>query len=501
MEHIRPKIVAFLEDDENSFPAPGKRDCVTKYKNKKQKHYLRDSLFNLHKKFILQTKIKISFATFYRCKPFWITRRKISSRDTCLCKKHANFTFLFEKCKLYKFLSQKSLTEFIESLTCDKNNKNCMYGDCTLCQDRLLFDQGTLNKSEKLFFYEWVTEPEDRIVKGKEVKVKVTKKIKKYCTVEQLMEKLKSSLLEFLQHAYRVWHQLSFSKNLKSTIKLNEIFMTIDFSENAVLKYAEETQSVHFGASKQQLTLHTGGFYYKTDVDSPPSVKTFCSISTSLRHDPSAIWAHLLPIFEKIKTEFPQVDTVHIMSDGPTTQYRNKKNFFLFEYFMKKYNFSKATYNFSECGHGKSIADGVGGLIKRTADQAVAHGKDVHDIETFVDTVKHTKTEVFVIQEDQITVMDKLFPEHNLKAIPQTMKLHQLAWSINNEYRFNLRALSCLRCRNEYECCHFTSLQKKFFSFQLQDDDCILLINYVCLRYQLFFLFITCRNKLCFETM
>jgi len=37
----------------------------------------------------------------------------------------------------------------------------------------------------------------------------------------------------------------------------------------------------------------------------------------------------------------------------------------------------QATWNYSEAGHGKGEADGIGWVIKRTADQLVAHGTDI----------------------------------------------------------------------------------------------------------------------------
>ncbi|WAR15574.1 hypothetical protein MAR_005679, partial [Mya arenaria] len=38
-----------------------------------------------------------------------------------------------------------------------------------------------------------------------------------------------------------------------------------------------------------------------------------------------------------------------------------------------------ATWNFTETGHGKSAADGVGGTVKRTADRIVANGKTINN--------------------------------------------------------------------------------------------------------------------------
>jgi hypothetical protein len=82
-------------------------------------------------------------------------------------------------------------------------------------------------------------------------------------------------------------------------------------------------------------------------------------------------------------------------TDGPTKQYRNKSNIYLFCYYMKYFSFQIASYNFSEAGHGKSVADGVGGTIKRTADSVVLMGKVVSNVDQFMYAVSNLKVLVF----------------------------------------------------------------------------------------------------------
>jgi hypothetical protein len=48
---LKKSVQRFLQDDENSRQAPGKKDCITRKKLKKQKRYLNDTMKNLHKKF------------------------------------------------------------------------------------------------------------------------------------------------------------------------------------------------------------------------------------------------------------------------------------------------------------------------------------------------------------------------------------------------------------------------------------------------------------------
>jgi len=94
-----------------------------------------------------------------------------------------------------------------------------------------------------------------------------------------------------------------------------------NFSENYNLKYSSKIQACHFGASQQQFTLHTS-VVYKADR----SYWSFASISSSLQHGPPGICSHLDPVCDKRRLSRR---VTHFFSDGPTTQYRNKTNFYL----------------------------------------------------------------------------------------------------------------------------------------------------------------------------
>ena len=107
---------------------------------------------------------------------------------------------------------------------------------------------------------------------------------------------------------------------------------------------------------------------------------SFCTISDCTRHDASAIWAHLTPVLGLVADISPHVQTTHFLSDGPTTQYKNKNNIHLFSQ-LPKFNkkFVSGTWNYSESGHGKRAADGIGDSLKRLADRLVVQGEDIPD--------------------------------------------------------------------------------------------------------------------------
>lgn len=248
------------------------------------------------------------------------------------------------------------------------------------------------------------------------------------------------------KHAFNIKHQysqyLSCIKNLKDT----EVAFHFDFSGNYVCKLTTEVQSMHFGASKSQVTIHTGVLYAKEK-----KAQSFASISASNEHGPEAIWAHLNPILNYVRKEYPHVNAVHFFSDGPATQYKQKKNFFLFTKYTKTMGFPLSTWNFSESAHGKGAADGVGGGLKRRLDDNVKHGLDIPDAYTAYTCLKKSDTTVMAFYINETDIPEYSI-EEDLTPVPQTMNLHQISNSETDEIRFRSLSCFCGESRGYCEC-------------------------------------------------
>jgi len=92
--------------------------------------------------------------------------------------------------------------------------------------------------------------------------------------------------------------------------------------------------------------------------------------------------------------------------------------------------FSEGYWNFLEAGHGKGPADGIGAVIKRTADKLVALGKDLTSTQRLMDAlVENTTVKLFIVDGEQIERMESKIPQ-GISAIPNTMKLHQVIGSL-----------------------------------------------------------------------
>lgn len=301
-----------------------------------------------------------------------------------------------------------------------------MYRTCSTCQDKKIPLNDQVNLSKQTTWKMWKNRQNEIPVKGKDGQMgtKLTNRVVKeieHGTLENLDIEINQEVQKVCRHVYNIGHQYKVLRNLKEKLTEEEVIIHIDFSENYACKFESEIQSVHFGASQRQISIHTGIAY--TIGKTLP----FATLSDCLNHSPASIWAHLDPVFMYLSqsTEpFPKV--VHFVSDGPTTQYRNKYNFFLFSTRIFDKGFKRGTWNFTEAGHGKGPADGIGAVVKRTADKMVHTNRaDITCANDLMNALKATNIQTYIVTDKDITNIEKLIPE-GVQTVSQTMKIHQV---------------------------------------------------------------------------
>ena len=444
---FQDRIVNFYTRDDNSRMAAGKRETKTENKVKRQKRLLTDSIKNLHVKFLAENPTcKVSYTLFSRLRPFWVVQPTEHDRQTCLCKLHENTQFATSKLNALHVLSTGNPDELVKLVTCNVNSKNCMYGQCDTCREPVLpFSHVDLNA--KTTWKRWVTTRENRTIKDESKQIMITAKEETEGSVGDLIDTCKDLLVRYKKHTFNIVHQHKQYRNLRQNMKENECLIHIDFAENYACKLSDEIQSMHFGASKKQVTLHTGVAY----VGPNAKATSFCTVSDSLQHGPGAIWAHLDPVLDNIQSKHA-LETVHVFSDGPTTQYRQRGNFFLFTQNMAKRGILKATWNFFEAGHGKGAPDGVGAAVKRHADRLVLQGKDIVDATSlYKELHEDTSINMYLIESKQVEhEVDSLF-SLKIATVPGTMAVHQILWEAKNVQTIRYRDISCI-CELHHFC-------------------------------------------------
>lgn len=126
--------------------------------------------------------------------------------------------------------------------------------------------------------------------------------------------------------------------------------------------------------------------------------QSLSTVSENLQHDAAGAWSHMKSIFGHINRELEHIDTVHVQSDEPTTQYKNQSNFFLFYHYCKQFGFKKCTWNFTGAGHGKSKADGSEAVVKQQCDRLGARGNYIESVDNLVDLLQAADGKVLMIK-------------------------------------------------------------------------------------------------------
>ena len=476
MIHSRVKedVGTFLEEDENSKCLPGKKDSISRGGEKKQKRLLLADMKELHSKFNARSGYEISYSSFCRFRPFWIVFPDVSKRDTCLCKTHANFGLILESLHRAKVIRSRKLGTAKKQVCCDPPTLQCYHRKCSSCKDHhILFgENGEFDGAQIVTLYQWTT-TDVQYFDHKTKKMKQTKRTFKQATEKPLIEvvrELEKSVDNFLEHEGNIFHQYHAIKYLKETLEPDEILIHCDFSENYSTKYSSEIQAIHFGGNRQAISLHTVVVYMKSGEGVLPFC--LCTVSSSLEHGAGAIWAHLKPVFTFINSQVDQITRVHFLSDGPSTQYRNKSIFYLLQYRLRDFFpfLNYASWNYSEAGHGKGAPDGVGGTIKRTADKLVAQGNDILNVESLIQALSKKLENVLLFQVDSSSIQGSIESlPHNVSAFKGSMKVHQAIWRRGVEH-LEMKSLSCFACQYRRHCKHHTIGQHVSRPSELEDN-------------------------------
>ncbi|VEN64132.1 unnamed protein product, partial [Callosobruchus maculatus] len=439
---LQKMVQEFLEDDSNSRQTAGKKEFVTRNKIRKQKRYILDTLRRLHEKFVSVTASNISYALFCRLRPFWIVPASLKNHDTCACLVHENIDLKLNALKCAKILPPvDSHQKLLETLCCDRYNETCLERTCDACCVKAL-RYSEFNNASTILCKQWTNKREVITDNKTNMQRFITKYRKEtiQITPRDLILELEHDLKTFFRHVFNMVHQYNSIRQMKESLTEMDAIIHMDFSENYSTKYNKEIQAFHFGGSRTQISLHTVVLYLKGATSS------HCTISSNLSHGAGSIWAHLKPVLATLPST---VENIHFLSDGPVSQYRNKSMFYVLGCKLEKMypNVSRYSWNYHEAGHGKGAPDGVGATCKRTADEVIARGGDIANLEQFAAVVRERCPSIYVsvIDEQEIEKMNAMINEDSSKlvAFKGTLSVYQVTGSVYFPNQLVMKSLSC----------------------------------------------------------
>ncbi|MES9879799.1 MAG: hypothetical protein ABW185_02860 [Sedimenticola sp.] len=396
---LQKKVILFMEREDNSTTLPGKGDAVGKEKT--QKMVLNDYLHNLHAKFALENPyIKISRSTFCSMRPKHILLANFCSRRTCLCSRHQNMALKLRAVNVRVTHVSKNPDNLIK-----ENNDNEIRGKLETIKD------------DEIMYTEWKKVEDKGHMRWKQVQTVQPK--------SEFIEQFMKDVDAFREHVERVKIQYGQMKKLREDLPDGHVMIWMDFAENFTCTALEEVQSAYW--TSDMVTLHTSVIYFPTSHKR--SHISVVGVSDTMSHNASTVFAMLKKLIPKIKNEYPQLSTVHYLTDSPTSQYQNKSIFNLLCHHEAELSVH-ARWDYLEAGHGKGPCDGLGGSVKRSADMAVKRGKAV--IQTAEDfyawAVSETESSVsyYYVSQNEYDEAYQHIQHKNIgiKPVPKTMTIH-----------------------------------------------------------------------------
>ena len=211
--------------------------------------------------------------------------------------------------------------------------------------------------------------------------------------------------------------------DLKKNLRENDALIQMDFSENFVCQSAEEIQSAYWNSTS--VTLHPVVVYYNCNSSiGKPEHKSFVFVSDVSDHSAKAVVTIIQKLVPLLTAQVPNLATVHYWTDSPSSQYR-----FIFSTLCRHNDLFgvNACWNYSECGHGKSVCDGIGGTAKRQAADAVKQAKatiqDARDFFSWASSQEKEITYIFYSQEEYEDAC-RMLSTFDCKPVPGTMHTH-----------------------------------------------------------------------------
>ena len=332
------KVKEFLERDDNSATCPDKQKKGTRYRLALLKV--------LHEKYCSEFE-DISFSYFCKLIPSGIVKPKPEDWGTCLCKICINPELKLAALAKFDAGSKRTIDQFSD----DHQEVKTFIKDTT---QRL---NGMLEKP--IEFVEWKQEKErtvnpDETVKNSYFSRKSVEKVK----LKDFLELLEKDLVNYVEHITRAIAQFRKIKKVKSDIECDDkqAMVRLDWSENLVLFQTRQEKGAYY--TEIQVSLHP--FVVYQNKDSSVVISSYCGISDYTNHRAPATWVSLERVLSQMNDK---ITDVTIVSDSPTSQYRNKyMMWYIQSYAIKKD--MKLTWVYTEAGHGKGPADGIGSCVK-----------------------------------------------------------------------------------------------------------------------------------------
>ena len=375
-------IARFYERPDVSICLPNKK-LVSK-KTGKPRYILCKTITATHQLFLAQhPNIKISLAKFAYLKPKHVRSQREARLHQCLCIYCTNVDLkLSEVRKINGSPNLRNHFDAVNATMCPK------IGDSTYhdikCIDRKCADCPSLTIPEEV-------EQNERILQWKKWErstfpdgVKRMALLVQSGSAKDMVNELNEEMQTLSSHLFQAsWQQKQLSI-ISQNPPPDTIVTIMDFSENYACKSQSEVQSAHW--FQANVTIFPVIVYYRKPNSEEVIKEAIDFITDDRKHDSHAV-NHFSGI---VRDHLKEVRKVKIkkeiqFTDGCSSQFKSKIPVADLSYCQHDFGFPVERHYF-ETGHGKSVSDGEGGVIKSYVSKAVkSRGVIVQNAEDFYD--------------------------------------------------------------------------------------------------------------------
>lgn len=139
----------------------------------------------------------------------------------------------------------------------------------------------------------------------------------------EFVENLANDIWNLTKHHFTARSQSTFLHDSKQLLDEKSCIILMDFAENYTFIAQESVQSFYW--SNTQATLHPFVIYYKTSSpETEIKCLSICVISENLQHVTTTVHTFHSKVLSLLKAELPWIEKVMYVSDGASSQYKNK---------------------------------------------------------------------------------------------------------------------------------------------------------------------------------
>lgn len=416
-------VQEFYIRDDISVQAPGRKDTLICNKQVVAKRYMIITVSEAYEVYKSEvTSECLSKSQFFHYRPSHVKLLDRLPHNMCVCKYHANFAFLLKGCAKAMPLFPSHFEPFLRLTCCNILDEKCMVSDCEKCIRDVTHDLVPiffLTKMEENVKWSYWRKVDDRLTLSYTI-----------APLADLLHELEIQLPAFKLHYFIKRAQQKYFDDKKQNLSNGELILQMDFAENYRLINQNEIQEAHF--SYQQVTIFTCVAWLRGETES------FAVISEKLTHNKYDVYCFLTKIVHQIQSQYKEISTVFIFSDGSTSQFKNKYILTSIPSFVSEFGCKHFEWNFFATSHGKGAVDGIGAVVKRKVWQAVkANNIILPDAFAFYECARKIIKGVRLLYTSAKEIEDFSPPLNEkwkiVRSIPGIQKMHCFSYQ-DNEY-------------------------------------------------------------------